>query len=39
MDETHDDPPQPTVEELIAAITPENIHPPMFEELVGRERW
>jgi hypothetical protein len=28
-----------TLAELIARITPENVHKPIFEELVGSERW
>jgi len=31
--------PLPSLEELIDAITPENLHAPEFENLTGRERW
>ena len=27
------------LDDLIARITPENVHEPMFEDLTGRERW
>jgi len=30
---------EPTLDELIEQITPENLHASAFDELIGAERW